>query len=206
MKSSPASSHGSIRGSGKQLTRQYPRVDIRHLSRAGVLEVLEPSVSRRWGSPGSLSLAITAKRENGSLRLVFVLGFGRLPPGTGQSVAVSRTKCHFGGERAWFLCPTPNCGRRVATLYITTSLACRTCLKLAYASTRQSVLERVSTRAARLRERLGWNRRLEPGWDVKPPRMRWSTFLRLVAEHERCMAISLNALRASLPPLNPGKF
>ena len=43
---------------------------------------------------------------------------------------LSRSSCHYGGERPWFLCP--HCGRRVAILYGGAVFACRTCYGLAY--------------------------------------------------------------------------
>jgi hypothetical protein len=33
------------------------------------------------------------------------------------AVLLEWTRCHYGGERAWFRCPVIGCGRRVAILY-----------------------------------------------------------------------------------------
>ena len=33
-------------------------------------------------------------------------------------VSITWTACHYGGVRAWFICPVPGCQRRVAILYI----------------------------------------------------------------------------------------
>lgn len=188
----------------KRLTRQLPVVDIRHLARAGIL-ALELGWSRRWILPGTQALAVTATVQEDGLRLRVRRGFEHNAPGFSQSVQIEHTPCHYGGARAWFICPTPRCGRRVATLYIEDSLACRTCLRLAYASTRDTALDRVHRRAVRLRERLGWHRSRAPGLWVKPKWMRWSTVGRLFAEHERCMAFARAALKAKIETRCPLK-
>ena len=44
-----------------------------------------------------------------------------------QRVTITRTACHYGGERPWFTCPS--CTKRVAVLYLRphTGFACRKC-------------------------------------------------------------------------------
>ena len=46
------------------------------------------------------------------------------------------TPCHFGRNRQWLLCPEPNCGRRVHSLFIDEhhTIACRKCFGLLYES------------------------------------------------------------------------
>lgn len=71
-------------------------------------------------------------------------------------VRIVRTPCHLGGSRPWFICPATSCGRRVAILYGGGIFACRHCHQLAYASSRENAGDRLTSRADRLRERLGW--------------------------------------------------
>ncbi|QYK40239.1 MAG: hypothetical protein KF887_12425 [Paracoccaceae bacterium] len=93
----------------------------------------------------------------------------------GVKVRLTRTPCHLGGQRLWFLCP--NCGRRCAILY---PLFCRLCANGRYLSERLSVRSRRIRRAIELRERLG---QTEGGtiapFPKKPKRMRWRTYYRL---------------------------
>jgi len=50
-----------------------------------------------------------------------------------QTIALTRTPCHFGGERYWFECP--KCSKRVAVLYLRDELfLCRHCHKISYRS------------------------------------------------------------------------
>lgn len=50
-----------------------------------------------------------------------------------QVVRLTKTKCNYGGERVWFLCPA--CSKRVGTIYrrpLTDLFLCRHCLNLTY--------------------------------------------------------------------------
>lgn len=70
------------------------------------------------------------------------------------TVTLTRTPCHLGGERWWFLCP--DCNRRVGFLYIDGSrVACRHCLDLRYTSQREQPFDRAIRRKQKLEVRLG---------------------------------------------------
>ncbi len=60
----------------------------------------------------------------------------------GQDITITSTKCHFGNERLWFVCPA--CKRRVATLYKPPTkdiLLCRKCHDLKYLKSRYSKMK-----------------------------------------------------------------
>jgi hypothetical protein len=61
---------------------------------------------------------------------------------------VVSTPCHFGGSRYWLLCPAPNCGRQVKSLFIDEhhTIACRKCLGLLYESQYGGKIEKRMTR------------------------------------------------------------
>lgn len=74
---------------------------------------------------------------------IFQLNYKIVSSGENISVdyQISRTNCHYGGERFWFICPFSAsgkyCGRRVAKLYLGGGgkyFACRHCYNLAYES------------------------------------------------------------------------
>ncbi len=73
------------------------------------------------------------------------------------AIQVAWTPCHYGGERPWWICPNPSCGRRVATLYLGDRyFLCRHCYRLVYASSQASgTIERPRQRIEKLRQRLG---------------------------------------------------
>jgi hypothetical protein len=61
-----------------------------------------------------------------------------------QTIPITATTCHFGGQRFWFCCPKvtngTQCRRRVTSVYSPPGdkvFACRLCLNLTYASVQQ---------------------------------------------------------------------
>src|SRR5262249_43581798 len=106
--------------------------------------------------------------------------------------AIERTPCRFGGMRAWFLCPLPDCRRRVTTLYVADGeVACRHCHDLRYASQSESAANRARRKERRIRKRLGMGSNLTIPIVTKPKFMHWRTFQRLRSESYRYQAVSL---------------
>jgi len=100
------------------------------------------------------------------------------------TVFLDWTACHIGSERPWFLCPAPDCRRRVAILYGDGFFTCRQCHQLAYNSQRINPDHRAMCRAGRIRERLGWRPGISNGHGDKPKGMHWKTFERLNDQHD----------------------
>lgn len=188
------------RRSARPTTDDFPALDVRDLARVGLMHAGCGGRSR-WTRHGEEIASIRTQAEEGRLVLAYRQ---RRAGGTWKdqaySIPIERTGCHFGGTRAWFLCPVRGCGRRVAILYCDGVFACRHCVGLAYASSREDSGDRACRRADRLREGLGW----EPGilngsetWN-KPKWMRWRTFGRKVARHDRLVALSIGQQLAKL--------
>lgn len=58
--------------------------------------------------------------------------------GNGQELPLTKTRCHFGGFRWWFICP--GCGKRVGILYRPRRdqpFLCRHCHNLTYTSAQE---------------------------------------------------------------------
>jgi hypothetical protein len=99
-----------------------------------------------------------------------------------QRIEVSFVPGQFGGERAYFLCPGAECGRRVSILYFARgAFRCRHCHDLAYTSQREDMRRRARRRADKLHARLGWPQRRAFALPilVKPKGMWGRTFERL---------------------------
>jgi len=90
-----------------------------------------------------------------------------------------RTNGYFGGERAWFLCPRPGCGRRVAKLWGGTMFYCRQCYNLAYESQNETAWDRALRKHQAIRMRLGGSGSLAEDFPDKPKGMHWQTYWRL---------------------------
>jgi hypothetical protein len=114
-------------------------------------------------------------------------------------VRLTWTACNFGGRRPWFRCPKAGCGRRVAILYMGGRVfACRHCYRLAYQSQRENQVDRAARRADRIRETLGWPPGVYNGKGRKPRGMHWRTYVRLTAQHDALVKISLAGMVARL--------
>jgi hypothetical protein len=147
----------------------------------------------QWSVHGRViaSIGVRAKVD----RVILTYRHGRDGDGKDEEypVLITRTVCNLGGTRAWFICPTAGCLRRVALLYGGTIFACRHCYQLVYASSREDAGDRARRRADRIRARLGWKSGILNGAGLKPKWMRWRTFQRLTEAHEQHVNRSLRA-------------
>lgn len=111
-------------------------------------------------------------------------------------VPLDRTPARYGGYRRWLVCP--RCGSRRQSLYVCPDprggVACMKCLGLRYESQHESRRQRLFRRADAIRRRLGWEPGVGRPRGSKPPRMHWSTYRKLVQEHDRLAARLLHDL------------
>jgi hypothetical protein len=182
----------------KSTTDEYRSFDVRCLARHGRLK---PGYcgSWKWTHDGA-TIKVQSECERVILTYRHRRG-GEEWRNKQYSVRLVRTRCHFGGSRVWFICPAHGCGRRVAILYGGDIFACRHCYRLAYASSRQDAADRAATRAEGVRARLGWGDGILNGEASKPKWMRWRTFNRLAAEHNRFVTRSIKALATKVGSL-----
>lgn len=87
------------------------------------------------------------------------------------------TKCNYGGQRQWFLCP--ECHRRVGLVYGGRYFRCRHCNNLTYASQQIVKEDRLMEKARNIRKRLGGGNNLLEPFPMKPKNMHWKTYWRL---------------------------
>lgn len=186
---------------GRATTESYRRLDVRRLARDGALV---PGASARiaWSIGGEPAGSLrTLATPEGVVLDYSSREYGGDWQARNYLVRIEHTGCGLGGSRPWFLCPARGCTRRVAILYGGPVFACRHCHRLAYPSTRESVGDRATRRADRIRDRLGWEPGILNGSGDKPKWMRWRTFERLTAEHDRLLAVSLRGFDACLREL-----
>jgi hypothetical protein len=162
----------------KATTDEFRSLDVRYFARQGLLSgfigVME------WKRNGQTYASIGIQADQDQVVLIHLdCSWGRDSIDERYSVKVVHTPCHLGGTRAWFRCPKPWCGRRVAILYGGRTFACRHCYRLAYDSTRESWSDRAGRRAERLRVKLGWTPGILRGEGGKPKWMRWKTYHRI---------------------------
>lgn len=101
-------------------------------------------------------------------------------------IQLSKTACHYGSYRYWWLCP--KCSKRVSVLYCAGLYVCRHCIGAHYGSQLQQPIDRLFSRIAAIRARLGWQQGVIYGNQGKPKGMHAKTFDRLVNEHDQLSA------------------
>ncbi len=184
--------------SKKQTVNDLISLDIRSLNRAGLLKEGEPFTCR-WWKENVLGEIYGEKTMGGILHegaIRFVYDYSFLNEPTKEltyDVALSWTRCNYGGKRPWFVCP--GCYRRAAILYLSRSgyLICRRCADLTYTTCQESgnPFNENLRRQQRIKDKLGWQDfslaefyqlRL---YQIKPRYMHNKKFYPLLAELKR---------------------
>lgn len=98
-------------------------------------------------------------------------------------IQLSQTIPHYGGYRYWWLCPS--CSKRVSVLFCAGVFVCRHCINTPYGSQLQQPIDRLFSRAEAIRRRLGWQAGIAHGNQGRPKHMHFSTYYRLVNEHNK---------------------
>jgi hypothetical protein len=166
----------------KATTSSYLQMDVRHWQREGWLRP-GSCFDSQWSQDGKVISAVNVNTRPDRIVLRY---YYRDNDGLWRnaecSVSITWTSCHYGGGRAWFICPAQGCGRRVAILYSGRIFACRRCYQLAYESQRQPAWERNMVKAQKIRMRLGGSASMFDPFPWKPKRMHRRTYERLRRE------------------------
>jgi hypothetical protein len=160
-------------------------LDVRQLQRN---RLLKPGASFNWGwtRNGQSRASINIQVEANQVMLRYrQRQHGDHWQDMAYPVLLDWTPCHYGGQRAWWLCPAVGCGRRVALLFGGTVFACRHCHELTYQSQRETADMRAIRRADKLRDRMDWTPGILTPPGGKPKGMHWQTFERLRAAHDQ---------------------
>jgi hypothetical protein len=161
-------------------------LDVRYLARNCYLQPGAYSIvwTRRGQTSGNIVVRMTADDLETLMLDYQTRRSGEEWKPVHERVALTRTACHYGGSRPWFLCP--GCGSQRAVLYsVGGRFRCRTCHELAYSSTRETPADRKIRRGAAIQQKLG-GRGSGGVWpsSPKPKGMHWRTCARLLAEFQ----------------------
>ena len=172
---------------GKAETNDSMPLDIRKFTRQGLL-VPGNSFSWQWLVNDRQVSGISIRVEFQGVVLSYrIRSIGEVVE---QRVHTQTSPCHLGGQRHWFTCP--RCSKRVAVLYAPGwYFACRGCGGLAYATQNEGTGDRASTKADKLRKRLGWVAGILNGSGGKPKGMHWQTYKRIKSHHDALVQVSL---------------
>lgn len=192
----------SGRHGGKRTTDDMHPLDIRKIKRSGCLKPWQ-SFAWQWSSNGTVVASIHISVLEDSVNLNYrTRDRGEDWQDMDYRVRIEHTACHYGGLRAWWVCPAVGCGRRVAVLYGGKVYACRHCHKLNYQSTRETPDDQATRRADKIRKRLGWEAGILNGNGSKPKGMQWTTFDRMERQHDADVNAALLGLTARLGIMN----
>ena len=172
-------------------------IDVRRWAKKGFLS--QPcTFDWIWKRRGQPFASIGAEFDSGRVTLGYQVR-ARDGSTTRQSypVHIAYTACNLGGQRPWFICPAQGCGRRVALLYGGSFFARRHCQRLAYPSQRESLTDRATRKADRIRSRLGWTPGILNGPEpTRPKGMHWRTYQRLRQQHDKSVQIAIASAMA----------
>ena len=163
----------------KATTESRQRIDIRWLKRQNYLWP-GYSGSLSWSNRGEKTGSIGYRIEKNKM----ILKYRHKPcdgewEGVEQTIFIDQTSCNYGGQRSWFFCPY--CSRRCAVIYCCGKyFACRVCCRLTYQTCNETPMDRKTSKANKLRERIG----AKPGAFnhlpiFKPKGMHQSTWARI---------------------------
>ena len=194
------------RGSGRQSsfsskpeTCDSMPLDVRKITRKGLLRA-GMSFSWQWlvNDRQVAGISIRVNFDHGMVLSYRMKSTGEVVE---QRVQTQTSPCHLGGNRHWFTCPL--CSKRVAVLYAPGRyFACRQCGGLGYATQKESAGDRASTKADKLRKRLGWQIGILNGDGAKPKGMHWETYQRLKSNHDALVQVSFDDIGRKLSFLN----
>jgi len=92
------------------------------------------------------------------------------------------TTPNYGGERAWFLCPS--CGKRKAVLRSGKYFRCGKCYQMTYASQYEDRASRLLDKAQAIKVKLGGNASCYEPFPPKPKGMHWRTYYAQRAQYD----------------------
>ena len=164
----------------KHTTADYLSVDVRRWHREGKIAPGQ-YFAWQWAREGERIGDIRVRTETDRVFLIYRHRNGGEWQEKNYPVYLDWTRCNYGGQRPWFLCPASGCARRVAVLYGGGVFACRHCHHLAYPSQNESVYERAARRSRKIVQLLGGDP-YDEFFPDKPKHMHWSTYDRLLSE------------------------
>ncbi len=168
-------------GSRASLTCERQRIDIRYWAKLDVLKPGCDAIVR----PDGTNLHLHDIGDSLVLRKYKPKSLDGDLGDLINRISVVRTKCNYGGNRPWFICPVSGCGKRVAILYRDVTFKCRGCLKLLYSSQYVDKPGRLEYKLKVIRKRLGWDPNFRTGCGKYPKNMHFRAYRRLLLQHSK---------------------
>jgi hypothetical protein len=114
-----------------------------------------------------------------------------------QTLIIDYTRCHYGGQRPWFLCD--GCDRRAAIVYsFGGRFKCRHCGNLTYASQQDEMFDRPMRSLHKIGTRLGASLNMFSSFPPRPKGMHSKTYAGIKTKFDRAQQENLDQLRLLL--------
>ena len=163
--------YGSGRVGERELITNLRFLDVRWMNKHGLLKnkgVKTINWSRNGKPWGKMEILVEAD----NIHLIYKESRNDGPwEDKDVEIKLQKTPCRYGGFQYWFECPV--CRHRVCSVYLSDTWCCRHCGHLAYPSENEDELERLRSKALKLKEKLG-----SEYW-IKPKGMHQKTYDRL---------------------------
>ena len=175
-------------GKTKDLVGDYQRIDVRKWNRA---KLLQPG---KWFVLEWKNNELSVISINVEVRAdLVILRYQARRPGelsrqrydTQVRAGLSFSSCNYGGRRPWFICPMPECERRVAILHLYgMNFICRSCAGLGYECRQLDRPNRALLHTRKIRTKLGGSTAVTDPFPQRPKGMHRTTYNRLNAQVE----------------------
>jgi hypothetical protein len=179
--------------------KHFLRLDVRELHKSGLLcGEARGSVIWQRGGVDTASIGTRFLPCELALRLEYEFGPRQVP--VRETVKLTFTACHFGGDRPWFRCP--HCDCRCAVLWGRGRFLCRTCQRLSYPSQNESIGSKAIRRIHEIRAALHAKPCLPIERIGRPRYMRYDRFRTLIFEllrHEASWTTCIIGLSQAQP-------
>ena len=163
--------YGSGRVGERELVTNLRFLNVRWMNKQGLLKSMGIK-TLNWNRNGKPWGKMEVLVETDCIRLIYKESRNDGPwEDKDIKIKLLKTPCRFGGYQYWFECPI--CRRRVCSVYLSETWCCRHCGHLAYPSENEDELERLRSKAHKLKEKLG-----REYW-IKPKGMHQKTYDRL---------------------------
>lgn len=163
--------YGSGRQRERNLITDFRFINVRWMNKQGLLKGRSIK-TLNWSCNGKPWGRMEVLAEDDCIHLIYKESRND-GPWEDKNIVINllKTPCRYGGYQYWFECPV--CRRSVCSLYLVDTWRCRHCGHLAYPSENEDELERLRSKALKLKGKLG-----KEYW-IRPKGMHQKTYDRL---------------------------
>lgn len=167
----------------KPTTASYNSLDLRKLNKLVSLEGGTCGFDLQWNKNNNVTSSVGCIFTDDVLQIHYSIKNSKGQVSHVDYVQITKTQCHFGGERKWFVCP--GCHNKTLVLYVVNRFRCRKCHGLYHPSSNEGEFYRATRAMCKYQDKLN-GKELSPIDGItglsKPKGMRYGTYFKLHEE------------------------